>query len=1132
MNRALRLLVGGVLVLLLVTPNVWAQATAQINGTVVDSSGGVLPGVTVVAIHTETSFRREVVTDETGSYALLNLPVGPYRLEATLAGFRTYSQTGIVLQVNSNPVIPLSMQLGSLEETVSVEASAPLVETRNPSIGQVVTNEQVEALPLEGRNPASLIALTVPAVDNGTPSSRSMTQSRSIAVGGGQTFGIAFLLDGALHNNVFDGAGLPLPFPDAMQEFRVETSSQNAQNGYKASGTVGVATKAGTNAFHGSAFEFARHHRFNATSPFARVNPVTGERSHDGLVRSQFGGVLGGPILRDRIFFFGGYQATRATEKPADIITFIPTAQMLAGDFSTVASAQCRAQGNLTLPAALGFGTNRIDPALFSPAAVNIAKRLPTTTDPCGQIAYSRETRPRETQPVARIDWQISQNHSLFGRYMLTTTTWEPAFRNAEDGNILAATLGGRDNAAHSFTVGDTLVLSPTVVNNVRVFANRTRVVRYHEELFGPEDVGVNIYTYIPNYMNITTTGAFSINTGTETFSFYKPNTYGVSDDLTIVRGSHQFGFGTAFTWSEWTMEANVRPMGPLSFNGGVTGLPLADFLLGRVFEFRQSTPYILDNTQKYFALYGQDTWRLSPTFTLNYGARWDPWFPMQVRNESIYNFDAERMRAGIRSEVFPQAPAGLYYPGDPGFPGKSGMRTVWSNVAPRVGIAWDPRGDGRTAVRAGYGMTGDFVTGQVFIETQTGPPFGLETRVVGTRLDDPWGAAGRTNPYPVNPDRSLYDWNLVQYALLTSLSYDLKTMRNHSWNVALQQQVGDDMAFSATYMGNHMINVWGIVDGNPATIPGGGSATAPCTLRLPGGGSQTFANCSTANLDLRRELSQSNPETGQRIGYLGWLTDDGWQDYQALMFSVERRSVGGLAANANYTISRCEGLINQGGAPFNVGTGYSRPVSLINPPSDAEAKATFEEDRGRCDNWRKHILNVTATIQSPQFSNVAARLLASGWRLSGILRASSGAPLTVSTGVDRALSGIQATTQRANQILDDPYGDGSVNNWLNPAAFAQPALGAYGNSVRNAFDGPARKIVDLSLVRLFSLPNNRRIEARVEAFNAFNWFRPAPQGSPGANNAPVTNLANVNFGRYLAADEPRIMQFAVKYQF
>ena len=304
----------------------------------------------MAALQTETGFRREVVTDVEGSYTLTNLPIGPYRLEVTLAGFRTYVQTGIVLQVNSNPVIPVRLLLGAIEETVSVEAATPLVETRNPSIGAVIDNEAVEALPLEGRNVASLVVLAGSAVDTGNPSSRSLTQSRGIAVAGGQQFGVQYLLDGAMHNNWYDGVNLPLPFPDAMQEIRVETSSQNAQNGVKAGGTVSVATKAGTNLFRGDLFEFARHHRFNAKAPFAAVNPTTGERSSDGLVRNQFGGVLGGPIVQDKIFFFGAYQGTRTTQTPADIITFIPTAAMMNGDFTTVASAQCRAQGNLALP--------------------------------------------------------------------------------------------------------------------------------------------------------------------------------------------------------------------------------------------------------------------------------------------------------------------------------------------------------------------------------------------------------------------------------------------------------------------------------------------------------------------------------------------------------------------------------------------------------------------------------------------------------------------------------------------------------------------------------------------------------------------------------------------------------------
>jgi len=1115
----------GVILLVLAATTAWAQATAQINGTVADSSGAVLPGVTVVAIQTDTGFRREAVTDDKGTYALLNLPIGPYRLEATLAGFRSYVQTGITLQVNANPVIRVTLQLGELAETLTVQGQAPLVETRNSSIGQVITNQQVEALPLEGRNPTALIVLSGAAVDSGNPSSRSLTGSRSITIAGAQQWGVAYLLDGALHNNVYDGVNLPLPFPDALQEFKVETSSQMAQNGYKAGGTVGIATKAGTNNFHGDMFEFARNHRFNSTSPFASVNPKTGKRFDDGLVRNQFGGVLGGPAVKDRVFFFGAYQGTRTTQTPADIITFIPTAAMMAGDFSTVASAQCRAQGNLTLPAALGFVNNQINPAQFSPAAVKIAKLLPTTTDPCGRITYQQTTKPVEHQPIGRVDIQLSQKHQLFGRYMLTKTKWDPALLNA-NGNILAAAgtgAGGRENSQQSFVLGDTYVLSSNTVNSARVFVDRTKVIRTNADMFSPQDVGIKMYSYIPNNMQISVTGGFSINTATEMYSFYKPHTWGAADDLTIVKGAHQFGFGGATSFSGWKAQTNVRSMGPMSFDGGVTGLGLADFLLGRVFEYRQFVPIEADVTQFYVGTYAQDTWRMNSNFTLNYGMRWEPWFPQESQDKRVYNFDIDRLKAGTRSTVYPQSYPGLYYPGDPGFPTKAGMRRQWGNVAPRVGISWDPKGDGRTSIRAGYGLTSDFVTGQFLFDSRSAPPNGLEQRLIRPTLDDPWGSVGRTNPFPV--DFNNYPYDLALYSLYISIPYDLKTTRNHSWNVGWQQQIGNDMAVSATYIGSHMIHMWGAVDGNPGVAPATPitTASAPCTVNLPTGGTQTFANCSSS-LDQRRELSLLNPAVGQFYGYLDYVTDAGWQNYNGLMLSAQRRAGHGIATTANYTWSTCRGLVSQGDGPLNVATGYMIPISMINPPSEADQKKVFESEEGYCSNWRRHIFNATATIESPEFQGAAMRALASGWRFSGVYRASSGGPLTVSTGTDRALSGIQTGTQRANQVLDNPYGDGTIDSWLNAKAFAQPALGTYGNSGRNAYFGPGYQGVDLSLVRQFSLTDQHKIEARVEAFNAFNWMR---------KGNPVTNLSSASFGRIQTlGGDMRVMQFALKYIF
>jgi hypothetical protein len=1119
MNRVFRLSLGVVFVLMLASGTGWAQATAQINGTVADSSGGVLPGVTVVAIQTETGFRREAVTDASGAYALLNLPVGPYRLEATLAGFRTYSQTGIVLQVNSNPVIPVAMQLGSLEETVSVEASAPLIETRTPSVGTVVDNEAVEAMPLEGRNAVALVMLVGAAVDLGEPTSRSQTTSGRIAIAGGQQWGVAYSLDGAMHNNVLDGLNLPLPFPDALQEFRVETSAQNSERGRQGNGSVSVVTKSGTNLFHGDAFDFARHHRFNAPSYFAAVDPVTGKKANDGLVRNQFGGTLGGPIVQDKVFFFGAYQGTRSNEAPADIIAFVPTAAMRAGDFSQFASAACNSRGAVNLRAP--FVNNRINPSLFSPAAMAILSRFPESSDPCGRTTFSRTRKPYEGQTIGKVDWQLTQNQSLFARYMHTATKWDPAL-SFDPTNFLTgmnAGAGGRDSYAHSLAVGYTQVLSNTMVNNVRLAVNRSQVFRTHTDMFGPEDVGVNIYSYIPERMLITITGGFNVNHGTETASWYRPNTVGLSDDITLIRGNHQLGLGAALGLSDWKTNSNVRSPGTFSFTGGATGLGLADFMMGSVNEYRQANPFTLDIKQTYVGLYLQDTWRMSPNVTFNGGLRWEPWFPQEHQQRQIYSFELPRYLAGERSSVFPSAPPGLRYPGDEGFPTKAGMERKWFNVQPRVGVSWDPTGTGKTNVRAGYGMNSNFVAGEFYFDAGQAPPFGLEQRLfqLGSySLDDPWRAANLTNPYP---NERGGDREFPPYSLLIMVPKDLETTRVHSWNVGLQQQFGENTSVSASYLANRMTNVWGVVVGNPGNnVPAG-----PCTLFDPWlGTNRAFPNCYTAPIDLRRDFTQANPDVGKYLGPLDWVTDAGWQQYHGLLLSMQRRSTNGVTATANYTWSTCEGLINQGGGPLNLGTGYTHPQSLLNPPSEEESKALFELDKGRCADSVTHIANISVSAEMPQFQGAAARMLASGWRLSGIFRASSGSVIDANANADRSLTGVQNGTQRVNRTGADVYGDGTIDNFLNPAGFEQPALGTFGTAPRNGLTGPGRKAVNLSLVRAFRF-GTQQIQARVEAFNVFNW-----------NNwgDPVTAITNANFGRILTVGTPRIMQFALKYSF
>src|SRR5688572_22096908 len=353
-----------VLVVLGATASAWAQ-TAEVSGRVTDESGAVLPGVTVTVTQTDTGFTRSVVTDGSGSYVMPNLPTGPYRLEVALQAFRTYVQTGIVLQVASSPVINPVLALGDLAETVTVEAAVPLVDVRSSGISDVVEQERIVELPLQGRQVTDLIVLAGAAVQTRVADARDTPGSVGIGVAGGIQFGVGYLLDGAIHNDSYNNLNLPLPFPDALQEFRVATSGLSAQNGMHSGASVNAVTKSGTNRLSGNAFEFLRDKQFNATNPFAAVGP-DGRRRDDGLRRNQFGGTLGGPIVRDRLFFFGAYQGTRARHTPSDIRAWVPTAAMLAGDYTEFASPACNSGRQITLRAP--FVNNRVSPAQFSTA--------------------------------------------------------------------------------------------------------------------------------------------------------------------------------------------------------------------------------------------------------------------------------------------------------------------------------------------------------------------------------------------------------------------------------------------------------------------------------------------------------------------------------------------------------------------------------------------------------------------------------------------------------------------------------------------------------------------------------------------------------------------------------------------
>jgi hypothetical protein len=1113
MKRVLAGFAGGVLALLLTAAPAWAQAgsTAQLSGTVKDGSGGVLPGVDVTITHTDTGLKRSTVTSADGAYLLPNLPVGPYRLEAMLQGFRSYTQTGIVLQVGSNPIINIALAVGQIEESVTVQANALTVETRNMGVGQVMDNKRILDLPLNGRNPADLMqflpaAVPQPALNATSRSMGGSNGGQAYSLAGGLSFGVSFVLDGAMHNNPYDNLNMPLPFPDALGEFKAETSALTAQNGMHSGGAINLVTKSGSNQFRGDAFEFFRHHSMNATDTFAAKNP-DGSLKDDGLKRNQYGATVGGPIKKDKLFFFGGYQGTNTRVIPTDNRAFVPTAAMLAGDFTAYASPACNGgrQINLTGP---GVSGNRVNPALFSKAALNISSKIPKSTDPCGLIQYGLPAATDESQYVGKVDYQLGTKHAVFGRYIATKQFTPPPFSlEAAQQNLLVTRIGGRDNLAQSFTAGENFIISSSTFNQVRFAYNRTDINRTSTDFFSAPEVGINIYSYMPHYM-LLTVGAgganptgFQLGGGTESLSTFTTPAWQISDDVTLVRASHQFAFGVNVAgWKSLSL-ANVRSPGQLAIDGTQTGLPLSDFLLGRmgVNALIQAAPNTLDMKQTYFGLYAQDTWRVGSKVTVNYGLRYEPFFPQQLVNGAVYQYDQGRFNQNIHSVIFPKAPAGLYFPGDAGFPSQAGMNTQWGNLGPRVGVSWDPSADGKTSVRASYGRSFEFVNAQFHLNTSVAPPWGSEVRInqpLGG-LDNPFiNTQGQTNIFPVTFDQNA-PFSLAGPFL--SLSNDMAATHVDQWNITVERQVSRSWFVSAGYLGSKTSNIWESSPLNNAVFQNVGAAPP-----------------SAANINSRRPLFLQNQANGQYYGAVDMYVTDGKQQYNGMLLSV-RKSGARTTMSANYTLSHCDGSPDGfGGATTNVSSGY-------NKPSDPGY------DDGNCTADRLQNFTMTGSAMSGHYQGWKA--IGSDWQLVGSFRALTGAWLNITTGADVALNG-QPGTQRANQVSDDVYGNQAVNpttsaiTYLNPAAFARPANGTLGTMGRNIIRGPDSKNLDLALTRAFKSASGRYVEVRIESFNAFNWFE---WGNPN------TAINAGTFGQITTTSPtvpPRVMQLAVKYVF
>jgi Carboxypeptidase regulatory-like domain len=1108
----------------------WGQGTAQIHGTVTDNSGAAVPGAEVKATHTETGTARTTVTGSDGGYVLPALATGPYRVEVTKPGFSTAVQTGIVLQVNADPSVDVALKVGQVVDTVNVEANAALVETRNSGVGSVVETQRIIELPLNGRQVSDLVTLNGGAVQTGTTDTRifsgrpmiSIAGMASLPLGGGQ---VDWVMDGTSHWDFMSGTTMPLPMPDAMQEFKVETSGLAAARGNNAS--VEMVMRSGTNQLHGDLFEFIRNGGFGSAADY-RILPsptATPPLAQNTYKRNQFGGTVGGAIIKNKLFFFGGYQGTTQRQSPGNSTAVIATADMIQGDFSKYETAAC---GRPT-PLAAPFGTggaapNTVTPDQLSAPAVYISQKFLASAqaagvnpDACGNVVYNTPFSQNNNEYEFKIDYQINDKHSMFFRDLFSKEH-QPTLTDLTP-NLLVSNSSGFDTPSYALAVGETWVVNANMVNSARLAFTRINATRLQNDFFNYCTAGVQNFWCGENKAQF---GALLIVNGYSAGinysdpppngggSWYRSANYIANDDINYVMGAHQFTFGGSVSNGRFTSRNSFASNGQFNFTG------LNNFLIGHATQMQDGLPNTQSMHETFFDLYFTDTWKVSSRLTVNAGIRWEPYLPITVPTGVIFNFDVPRYVAGTRSTQYVNAPPGFYYPGDPGFPDKSGEYKQWANFAPRIGVAWDPFGNGKTSIRSSYGYGYAFVPGltredqqgqdpwggrQILTSTPNGTPNGLGY----VNFTNPFGTS--VNPYPYDiTNKSL---TFTPNGLFATTAYNTPSPTYSTWNLAIQRQIGAPWLVSATYMGSKVSHLYiSVAENYAVAVPG---ATA-------------------ANVATRRNLVLLNPNSGYSFSNVMNWNAGGNQHYEGLLLSAQRRLARNFSVSANWTWSHCIGQA----------LGYNtKPEQTSTDPINYNRV-------GNCDSDRRNIFNVTAVAQTPKFSNKAMRYTASDWKLSGIYKFTSGTPLMIQDGTDVSAS----TINHQQPDLVNPSGVYTGQScagcfYLNKSAFAPQApingvIPYTGNLGWNSVTGPTYWDLDLALSRVFRITERQNIELRGDAFNLFNSFvAEMAANTPFATNYgnPATGpgfalINNNQFGQILGAYPTRKIQFALKYSF
>jgi Carboxypeptidase regulatory-like domain len=1084
------LVVFAILGIMLAIPlGVFGQVTtATIIGTLSDSGGGQVPNAKVTVRNLDTGLTRSVMSGEDGSYRIEFLPVGNYSIEvAASTGFKKAFRSDIVLQINDTARVDFALEVGQVNETVTITDETPQINTSTAEIGRTIQSKEIENLPLVERNVFALLDLTpgVQSNNTGVATASAATnnnvlgfpEQRTIINGGtdGGTGSVSYYLDGGINMTNLRNTGNVAPNPEAIQEFKVTTNRYNAEYGRFASGIINLLTKSGTNKFRGSLYEFVRNDAFNANEYAAVVEKAP-------YRRNQFGGSIGGPIIKDRTFFFGTYSGLRQTTSRFLNNATVPTDLERVGNFSQSSGTKPKDPTTGTTLATGTFFANGIIPTLqLDKVALKIINDYIPKANLAGNKWQGNVPLPYNTNEyLIKIDHQLNEPHRLSFTYFNTSGS-QTVFPGS--GNLPWATQNFKWQQ-HNANLSDVWVISPDKVNQVWLTYTRNFGGRLNVPATTLRDLGSSFSPQgVASLPQITVTGFFTLSNaiGGPTAG---TNLYAMRDVFSWNKGNHSLKLGGEFSLNKDIQDTLLNNYGVFTFNNTASGNALADFLLGIPRTVTQDAPVTALTNTFYTSLFVQDDFRVSSKTTLNLGLRWEIQTPPTDPQNRFTNYVP-----GQQSTVRPLAPVGALFFGDPGVE-RGGIPISYNHFSPRLGFAYDPFGDGKTSIRAAMGLFYGSISGNEWGNMTNFQPFStrltftnLNRRGTGATLSSPYNNYVGGSPFP-------YNGSFTNGGGFFAVSPDFKFPHTLQMNISVQRQITNALSVGVAFIKSVARN-----------LPFGRDVNYPVVT----------PTATTANVLARRP----NP----LFGAVTVLDSDQGADYNGLQITSSMRLNKIFSFNGFYTLSKTTSTAE---LHNNTVLGLAQNYRDLN------------SERGAADTDQRHVFSMSFNFQ-PDFYNGGNRILKgiiNGWSLSPIIKLRSGKPFTVTNGnVDANLDGT-AGTDRA-RLIGDPYlANPTAAMWFNTAAFAQNTIvtgvATDGTSPRNFLYGPGFRVVDLALSRDFKFGERYKLRLRGEGTNVLNMVN---LGDPVAS-VPTAGSTSSTFGSIRTGGAMRVLQFGARLTF